>query len=233
MRSPRPDRKGASKLTRAGRGVLFAACLAFPQMAFAAAPADWTNAGLALAAGTYSNDARKVLTWVVETKDNHGMPFMIVDKTGAQVFAFDAEGALKGAAPALLGLARGDDSPPGIGARALADIATNERITPAGRFVAGLGVNLEGHEILWVDYDAAISLHPVIVGKAADHRLGRLASTTNLDNRISFGCINVPKAFFAEIVRPLFNSLAGVVYILPETRSVEAVFSGAAPNSIH
>lgn len=43
------------------------------------------------------------------------------------------------------------------------------------------------------------------------------------DNRITFGCINVPKAFYAK-VRPLFAKKGGYVYILPDTRMLEDVF---------
>jgi hypothetical protein len=227
---PRPvpgDIEGVRNSARFGRGALFALCFVLPHLSFAAALADSANGQPALTAEHSSSDAHRVLAWVIETNDNQDMPFVIVDKVNAQVLAFDRQGSLMGAAPALLGLARGDDSPAGIGARALANITVNERTTPAGRFAAALGANLEGKEILWVDYDAALSLHPVIVGKASDRRAQRLATTSTLDNRISYGCINVPAAFFKEIVSPLFKSNAGVVYILPETRSVEDVLFGS------
>src|SRR5674476_1663356 len=61
-------------------------------------------------------------------------------------------------ARALLGSALGDDSVPGIGDRKLSSIRPEERTTPAGRFVAALGLNLGGAEILWVDYDGAVSM---------------------------------------------------------------------------
>jgi len=66
------------------------------------------------------------------------------------------------AAAALLGLALGDASIPGIGDRALSSIRPEERTTPAGRFVAALDRNSHGKGILWVDYDSAVSLHPVL-----------------------------------------------------------------------
>ena len=90
------------------------------------------------------------------------MPFAIVDKTDAKVFVFDADGRLRGAAPALLGLARGDDAVPGIGDRALSSIRPEERTTPAGlRYVASL-IDIHGKDKLWVDYDGAVSMHPVL-----------------------------------------------------------------------
>ena len=172
-----------------------------------------------------SQEARHVADWIVDSGNNEGMPFAIVDKTDARVFVFDAHGRLSGAAPALLGLARGDDAVPGIGNRPLASIRPKDRTTPAGRFVASLSRNLHGKEILWVDYATAISMHPVINTKPAERRPQRLATATPLDNRISYGCINVPAQFFENVVRPAFTGTNGIVYVLPETRSARSVFA--------
>ncbi len=172
-----------------------------------------------------SSEARHVADWVVDSGDNRSMPFAIVDKTDARVFVFAADGRLRGAAPALLGLAQGDDTVPGIGDRPLSTIRPEERTTPAGRFVAALDRNLRGKEILWVDYDGAISMHPVITTKSEERRLQRLATPTPLDNRISYGCINVPVKFFEKVVRPAFTGTDGIVYVLPETRLTHEVFA--------
>ncbi len=168
--------------------------------------------------------AGKITAWVLETADNQGLPFVIIDKVNAQALAYDGGGQLLGAAPILLGLAPGDDSPPGIGDRPLAAIGPSERITPAGRFIASTGENLGGKGILWIDYASALSLHPVITTRSSDRRLERLASATPSDNRISYGCINVPATFYDQVVAPAFKRTVGVVYILPETRPIEDVF---------
>ena len=172
-----------------------------------------------------SRDAQHVADWVVDSGDNHDMPFVIVDKVDAKVFVFDADGQLRGAAPALLGLARGDDSIPGIGDRMLSDVHPEERTTPAGRFVASLGYNFDKKDVLWVDYEDAISLHRVVTNNPTEHRLQRLATPTPLDNRISYGCINVPAKFFDNVVGPAFTGTNGIVYVLPETKSVHEVFA--------
>jgi len=172
-----------------------------------------------------SHQARQVADWVVDAGDNRSMPFAIVDKTDAKVFVFDERGRLRGAAPALLGLARGDDPVPGIGDRALSSIRPEERTTPAGRFVASLDRNLRGDEILWVDYDGAVSMHRVITTNVKERRAQRLATPTPLDNRISYGCINVPAKFFDSVVRPAFTGTNGIVYVLPETRHAREVFA--------
>jgi hypothetical protein len=171
-----------------------------------------------------SEEVRAIISWITDSGDNLGMPFMIVDKREARVLMFDARGQLSGEASALLGMAMGDDSVPGIGDLALANIPPDERTTPAGRFVASLGRNLKGGEILWVDYENAISLHPVVAGTPRERRSERLATPHAHDKRITYGCINVPKAFYTTVVSPAFKHTNGIVYVLPETRSAHAVF---------
>ncbi len=171
-----------------------------------------------------SRDARAIADWVVDSGDSQRMPFAIIDKKDAKVFVFDADGQLRGTAPALLGLAVGDDAVPGIGNRPLSTIRPEERTTPAGRFVASLDRNLKGKEILWVDYAGAVSLHPVVKGTPLERRLERLTSPSPLDNRISYGCINVPAQFFDKVVRPAFTGTSGIVYVLPETGSAQTLF---------
>ena len=170
---------------------------------------------------------QQLKSWVLETGDNQGLPFVLIDKVNAQVFAFNRDGLLLGATPVLLGLARGDIAPPGIGDRPLSAIAPEERITPSGRFVASIGENLSGKSILWIDYAGALSLHPVVTARPADRRLQRLTTPTSEDNRISYGCVNVPPAFFEDIIAPAFSGTVGIVYILPEQSSIAQVFPGA------
>jgi len=162
--------------------------------------------------------------WAIASGNNDGLPFVIIDKVAAEVFVFGAHGQLRGAAPALLGFARGDNSTPGVGDRELSHIRPADRTTPAGRFVAGFGPAFGGKKVLWVDYATAISLHPVIVGNPKEHRKQRLQSPTPKDNRITFGCINVPAAFYNHVVRPTFKATNGVVYILPEMTPLNEVF---------
>ncbi|RZA07043.1 MAG: hypothetical protein EOP02_37780 [Proteobacteria bacterium] len=92
----------------------------------------------------------------------------------------------------------------------------------------GRGLNLAGQDILWVDYDAAVSLHRMSdrkPGLTAKGRLDRLESATTRDNRISHGCINVSVSFYEDFIEPSFEGAAGIVYVLPETRSVREEFN--------
>ncbi|MDQ0837331.1 L,D-transpeptidase [Sphingomonas faeni] len=190
----------------------------------AARPGSETATVAQFKGDTVSTEARDTADWVTASHDNHALPFVIIDKVNAKVFAFDGAGILRGAAPALLGMARGDDSVPGIGQRKLATITPPERTTPAGRFEASLGRDFE-QDILWIDYEAALSLHRVIKGRRVDDRAGRLASPTPSDNRISYGCVNVPPGFYDGVVKPLFTGTVGIVYILPETKPLRSVFA--------
>ena len=171
-----------------------------------------------------SPDVQHVGNWVVHSRDNAGQAFAIVDKVGSRVYVFDARGRLLGAAPALVGLAPGDDSVPGIGERGIASIQPQERTTPAGRFVASLGRGAQGDDLLWVDYEDAIALHRVVSNVPEERRLQRLASPSAADRRITYGCINVPVRFYDEVVLRAFGNGGGIVYVLPETRSAREVF---------
>lgn len=206
-----PGTSGQSPVTRSGTA-------ASPQLASRTPRAKFVDAKA-------SEAARQVANWVASTGDNLDLPFLIVDKVHARVFAFSADGAPRGSAPILIGLARGDISPAGIGDRRLADIAPADRTTPAGRFIAALGNDLGPQDILWIDYDAGVSLHRVVRGKISDRRLQRLTSATSSDNRITYGCINVLPKFFNGVVRPLLTGTNGMVYILPEVRPLRDVFA--------
>ncbi len=165
---------------------------------------------------------------MVASSDNRNLPFIVIDKAQARVFAFDAQGSLRGATAALLGTAVGDDSVPGIGQRKLSTIRPHERTTPAGRFVAYLDRDIHGEEVLWVDYETSLSLHRIITTQPKERRAQRLASPTPADNRITYGCINVSVDFYEGVVSPLFQRTQGIVYILPETRAASAVFGSYA-----
>ena len=171
-----------------------------------------------------SKEARRLANWVAHTHDNGNADFMIVDKRHAKVYVFDASAKLRGASPVLLGAAKGDDSVPGIGSRPLSQVRPEERTTPAGRFVAERGRNLKGEDIVWVDYDAAVSMHRVRASNPTERRLERLATPTIADNRISYGCINVPVSFYETHVKPTAEKQRVIVYVLPEVKSMQQVF---------
>ncbi len=206
------------------RGVCAGLLLLLPFAALTSAGAGGARAAQQQAATTanpalarLSPPARQVHAWVVGSGNHQGMPFALIDKTAAQLHLFDALGVLRASSPVLLGLARGDHSVPGIGERKMSDILAHERTTPAGRFVSEPGQNLQGQDIVWIEYDTAVSMHRVRASNSAERRLQRLASSTAADNRISYGCVNVPVAFYDHYIAPYWGHQSGVVYVLPET----------------
>src|SRR5205085_10444361 len=116
------------------------------------------------------------------------------------------------------------DSTPGMGDRERSDIKSSERTTPAGRFQAWYGPGPGKDKVLWVDYDTAISMHAVVTAHPEEKRLERLRTPSAADNHITYGCINLPTAFYAQYVAKPFAAKGGVAYVLPDTRPLAAVF---------
>lgn len=201
-----------------------AALLGMPQPSLAASPAVSTAAGRAPQPSSAGPDVSRMTAWIRATGNHQGLPFAIIDKKAAMLHVFDVSGRPLGSSPVLLGLAVGDDSAPDIGTRKMSDIRPDERTTPAGRFMSEPGRNLQGEDIVWIDYDAAVSMHRVRASNKADRRLERLATPTAADNRISYGCVNVPAAFYDARIKPVFGRQPALVYVLPETRSMGTVF---------
>jgi len=167
--------------------------------------------------------AHRVADWAV-VSDAGGGPFIIVDKPAAAIYVFDSDGRVRGSAPVLLGAAIGDDTVPGIGDKPLDKVLPEEKTTPAGRFIGEPGRNARGEDVIWVDYDAAVSMHRVITFNAAERRLERLKTPTIEDNRISYGCINIPVEFYEAYVRPAYAQRNAVVYVLPEVKPLSEIF---------
>jgi hypothetical protein len=170
-----------------------------------------------------SPEVLATLQWVAASKDNAGLPFIVVDKANAQVYAFNPAAQLKATSPVLLGMGVGDaalvpqDAP-------MSAMPPQKRITPAGRYVSRLVKDGHGKVVLLIDGPNLITMHIVVKGTPAQRRAERLASATSADNRVSFGCINVPPAFFTEVVDPDFRPAKGIVYVLPEKTTAAQLF---------
>ena len=175
-------------------------------------------------AAALSEAAARVADWVAASGDNAALPYIIVDKQAASLLLFDAKGKALGQVPILIGVTVGDEATPGIGSKNLAEIGPAERTTPAGRFLAKFGMAAGKQRVLWVDYGTSVALHPIPTGNQKERRRQRMLSPAIDDNRITFGCINVPSLFYSKSVRPLFQKKGGYVYVLPDTKPLEAVF---------
>ena len=170
-----------------------------------------------------SADSARLLQWIAASRDNGERPYIVIDKQAAAMLLFDSDGVLLGETPVLIGVGVGDESTPGIGAKSLSEIGTAERTTPAGRFAASLGTAIGWKSVLWVDYAGSVALHAVVKDNKKERRPQRLKSPTIDDNRITFGCINIDTSFYLKQVKPAFKK-GGMVYILPEEKSLEEVF---------
>jgi hypothetical protein len=170
-----------------------------------------------------SPEVLATLQWIAASKDNGGLPFIVVDKTNARAYAFNPLAQLKATSPVLLGMGVGDvalvpqDAP-------MSAMPPQKRITPAGRYVSRLVKDGHGKVVLLIDGPNLITMHIVVKGTPAQRRAERLASLTSEDNRVSFGCINVPPAFFTTVVDPDFRPAKGIVYVLPEKTTAAQLF---------
>jgi hypothetical protein len=177
--------------------------------------------------------ARHMADWVVARHDNGRMPFMVLDKRDARLYLFKPNGELITQTPVLLGAAHGDDTYPGIGDVPIDDVKPYQRTTAAGRFVTRPGLDADRTDVVWLDYDAALAMHRVINKVKSERRLQRLASPNPRQRRISWGCINIPIAFFDSYISPVYGKQSGVTYVIPERKSFTEVFertpAGAQP----
>ena len=67
-------------------------------------------------------------------------------------------------------------------------------------------------------------MYRVRTANPAERPLESLATPALDDNRISYGCINVPVVFYEACIRPHFVANRAIVYVLPAVASVRQVF---------
>lgn len=189
-----------------GFGLFFdhVAAVGPPRSVLAAVQSDLARAGA-------SREVKSVAQWAVDSQDHFGLPFIVVDKANARLFAFDATGRLRASAPVLLGASRGD----GPAAPAA---------TPAGRFVAATWLSAGSDGIVWINADAALSLHGIPSGISPGRGAQRLASKDLEDKRISDGSLHVAGPFYREYL-DLLKSQVSIAYVLPEVGSASDVFN--------
>lgn len=156
-----------------------------------------------------SAEVRHVALWAVDSGDHLGLPFIIIDKAQARLFAFDGDGRLRASAPVLLGAARGDGA-------VVPD-------TPAGRFVAVMAMAGTQGGITWHAGGILLRLRGLLGDSAPGRGARRLASPLVDDRRISDGSIHAADAFIRKELAPLMLGHAGIAYVLPETRPVDEV----------
>lgn len=169
-----------------------------------------------------SADVKMVADWQVRKAG--GKAFIIADKVGGLLYAFDTNGALVAKTPALYGADRGDVE---VAANKSPDsMIAGEKITPAGVFAGRKPPNAEygnGMVTFKEGANGSIAIHRVYLGDPKEKRTARLDSATAEDNRISYGCINVPAKFADEILEKHFSGASEVV-VMPDTATLEDTF---------
>ena len=157
-------------------------------------------------------------------------PVIIVDKQAGIAYVVDAKGKLIAKTPALTGKAVGDIETEAAKTKNLDDLTDADKVTPAGVFQSSRQVSDEYGEVVNVTGNDKfiIAIHRTYLGTPSEMREARLASPTSADNRVSFGCINVPASFYdSVIVNNAPSTGTFPVVIMPETTSVESFFPNA------
>lgn len=171
-----------------------------------------------------SADTQFALEWVLQHADHQRKPFAIVDKRAASILVFESDGRLRGSSAVLLGRGSADASVADIATGQLNKLAPHEQTTPSGRFASEPGRNLQGEDIVWVDYEAKVAVHRLRADAGHARRALALASGGITDKRLSLGCIVMPVRFYEEVVRPALGGVHGVVHVLPEQQPARRLF---------
>lgn len=185
-------------------GALLGFGLFFDRAASRAAPQAETVAAqhAELTRDSASREVLQMSRWAVNSGDHSDLPFLVIDKAHARLFAFDATGRLRASTPVLLSAVRSD--------------AAVSHATPAGRFVGDTWRSTRGDGIVWANSNAAVSLHSALSAGAPGRAEKRLSSGTVDDKRISDGSMHVADDFYRKYLGAL-RSRSSIAYVLPET----------------
>lgn len=163
------------------------------------------NADLARASA--SPQVGRVAQWAVLTGDHSGLPFVVVDKSRARLFAFDPQGRLRGSTPILRSASGRQER--------------NAASMPEGRFVADSWLSVRSDGIVWVNADTTVSLHGLSSSQASE-------ATPNVPaapdaNATAQAALHVEDGFYRNYLSPL-RSQGSVAYVLHEDPSAQEMF---------
>lgn len=168
-----------------------------------------------------SPEVKLAADWFVRNDSHRGLPFMIADKRNGFLYAFDARGTLLAKSPALFGKTRSDVLTDQQAALSMKQATDADRVTPAGLFQSWMREHGSyGKTLVLAEYaQSYFTIHRVYLGNPSENRLQRLLSPTAEDNRISYGCINVPAEFISRVIPTYFSGPSQVI-VLPERTDV-------------
>lgn len=154
-------------------------------------------------------------------------PIVIVDKQMGLTYMIDANGVLAGKSASLTGKTKGDfRSEEAKKTASVESIAEKDKVTEAGMFEGALKKSEDyGRVITLQEFNNySVALHQTYLKKPAERRQERLESATPEDNRISFGCINVPNEFMQNVVLKSipYGMTRFPIVVIPESKSIQA-----------
>lgn len=181
----------------------------------------------ASAAAELSGLARTTYEAMAPAAKRTGKGFIIADKPAGKIHVFGKDGELLASSAALYGRNAGDAAAPGATAAGaykirFADYQVKDQAAPQMGKVAYLidqatGKNVTAGDGIW------IGVHQAYLGQAAEGRLGRLASDTADDNKISSGCINTTQEFMVREISGRSAELeGGLIFTLPDNAAAAA-----------
>lgn len=133
-----------------------------------------------------------------------GESLIVADKTSGKIYVYDEGLKRVEYAPALYGRSL---------ANSISDI-NSAPVTPSGEFRTRKVYSTQLGESIttFIEGETSIlAIHPVWLKSPKQRRLERLASDDAADNRITNGCINVPKKFYYDIMNKLDDGVKLVV----------------------
>jgi len=169
-----------------------------------------------------SADVRMVSDWIMRKNKHKGRPFIVVDKKGGMLFAFEANGHLLAGSPGLFGAMHSDVLTTAQAAKSIDDVGESDKITPAGVFRGEAYKSPSyGNAVRFARYaNSNLLIHRAFNSE----RMRLLKSPTLSDRRITYGCINVPPAFMDHVLVTHFGG-ESTVFVLPENQSARSFFS--------
>lgn len=165
-----------------------------------------------------SPTAQAVYSAMAPVAMKSGKWFMVADKPNGMLHIFKEDGSHALSDPTLYGKDKGDVL------AAVSSLDGGAKVTPAGKFTlkARASTYAGGQELILMeskDHTGYIAVHAADTSTPSENRLGRLASATAEDNRISYGCINTKHETFINEIKPNISSLdGGMIFVVPDAQ---------------
>jgi hypothetical protein len=158
-------------------------------------------------------EVQQVARWAVDTLDHAGLPFVVIDKARARVFAFDAQGRFRASAPILFGPER---------AQRVA------RSAPAGRLVADGWRSAQDGAIVWVHDRTVLSLQGIPPDTAPESTSQIPMSSAGVYHAVSYESLHVAADFYRDHLSAL-RLQGSIAYVLPEGLPWQELFGIIRP----